>query len=101
MEGMAVSGALLPLESGVIEASCDFRLEGTFAGGNASCGGRDLGGAGREGAEGADDEVSGAMGVRAIVEPDDGEVSAVVVPVAGGAVSEGEEESGCAAEFGG
>ena len=86
----------MPLESGVVDASCDFRLEGTFADGNARCGGRYVGGAGRDGAEGTGDEVSGATGIGEIVGPDGIEVAAVV-PAAGGAVSEGEEESGCAA----
>src|ERR1700741_3885982 len=91
---MAVSGPLLPLESGVIDASCDFRLEGTFADGNAPSGGRYLGGAGRNGAEGTGDEVIGATGVGVFVGPDGIEVAAVV-PAAAGAVSEGEEEGGC------
>src|ERR1700674_4916794 len=95
---MPVSGALLPLESGVIDASCEFRLEGRFADGNAPCGGRYVGGAGRDGAEGTGDEVIGATGVGVIGGPGGIEVAAVG-PVAGGAVSEGEEESGCTVEL--
>jgi len=54
-----------------------------------------VGGEGRDGAEGTGDDLSDATGVGAIVGPDGAEVAAVV-PAAGGAVSEGEEENGCA-----
>src|SRR5579864_2911190 len=46
MDGRAVSGGLLPLASGVMEANCDFRLEGTLPGTVAWRGGLFLGGAG-------------------------------------------------------
>jgi hypothetical protein len=53
MDGIAVSGGLLPLASGVIDANCDFRLDGTLPGTEAWCGCRFLGGVGCAGTEGA------------------------------------------------
>src|SRR5579862_6091626 len=94
MDAMAVSGALLPLASGVVEASCDRKLGGTSPGIDAwRCGGfLGVAGIGTTVTEDGDDKLDGiAAGVSACGAETGGATavgeSAVLGPAVGCAVA--------------
>ena len=98
IEGIADSTGLLPLASGVIETTCDWRLDGTVPGGDALCGCGFFGGVGRGAvATGGDTTAGGSKcGGRvpaggAVVET--GETAATEARVCG--VTSGVDGGGC------